>query len=55
MGGGGSKIDLDEPERLIEASACYAVMEDMAAALGDAYFCANIARDAALQGCGGVT
>jgi hypothetical protein len=41
---------LSDPDRPIEASTCYAAMEDMAAALGDLYFCANVARAAARSG-----
>lgn len=38
------------PDRLIESSTFYSVLEKMAAALGDRYFCANVAREAALHG-----
>jgi len=41
---------LTEPDRLVEASAFYAACEDMATALGDRYFCAEIAREAARRG-----
>ncbi|MCB1489282.1 MAG: helix-turn-helix transcriptional regulator [Bauldia sp.] len=41
---------LDDPNHLIVASALYSALEDMAVALGDSYFCANLARDAALRG-----
>lgn len=41
---------LSEPNHLVEAATLYAVFEDMATTLGDAYFCGGIARDIALKG-----
>lgn len=41
---------LTEPTLLIEASACYAAIEDMAKSLGDRYFAAQVALEAAETG-----
>ncbi|HUW73797.1 MAG TPA: AraC family transcriptional regulator ligand-binding domain-containing protein [Methyloceanibacter sp.] len=41
---------LTEPTLLIEASACYAAIEDMAESLGDRYFAAQVALEAAETG-----
>jgi len=48
-----NRIPLDaltDPALLIETSACYAAVEDMAASLGDRYFAAQVALDAARTG-----
>ena len=41
---------LHDPIQPVEAATLYAVFEDMADMLGDPYFCAGVARDAALKG-----
>ncbi len=41
---------LRDPKRLVEASAFYAALEDMADALKDPYFGATVARNAAFEG-----
>lgn len=41
---------LSDPDWLIEASAYYAAIEDMAASIGDPYFGARVAQDVARQG-----
>ena len=41
---------LRDPGKLIDAASCYCTLEDMAAALGDPYFCASVAIDVARKG-----
>lgn len=41
---------LSDPNLPVEASACYATLEDMAAELGDPFFCALTAQDIARRG-----
>lgn len=45
---------LNDPAMLIEASVFYSAMEDMAEALGDPYFCANVAIEVAKKGTPGL-
>ncbi|WP_218837256.1 AraC family transcriptional regulator [Pseudothioclava arenosa] len=45
---------LTDPEMLVEASACYAAMEDMAETLGDPYFGATVAIETARKGTPGL-
>ncbi len=41
---------LTDPAMLVEASACYSAMEDMAETLGDPYFGAKVAIETAMKG-----
>ena len=41
---------LSDPTMLVDASACYAAMEDMAESLGDVYFGAKVALETARKG-----
>jgi AraC-like DNA-binding protein len=45
---------LSDPSMLVEASACYAAMEDMAETLGDPYFGATVAIETARKGTPGL-
>jgi AraC-like DNA-binding protein len=45
---------LSDPAMLVEASACYAAMEDMAETLGDPYFGATVAIETARKGTPGL-
>jgi AraC-like DNA-binding protein len=45
---------LTDPAMLVEASACYSAMEDMAETLGDPYFAANVAIETAKSGSPGL-
>jgi AraC-like DNA-binding protein len=45
---------LSDPSMLVEASACYAAMEDMAETLGDPYFGATVAIETARKGTAGL-
>ena len=45
---------LTEPSMLIDAAACYSVMEDMAETLGDPYFAAKVAIETAKTGSPGI-
>ncbi len=45
---------LSDPSMLVEASACYAALEDMAETLGDPYFGATVAIETARKGTPGL-
>ena len=45
---------LTDPAMLVEARACYSVMEDMAETLGDPYFGAKVAIETAMKGTPGL-
>ncbi|MCU9846734.1 AraC family transcriptional regulator [Defluviimonas sp. WL0024] len=47
-------VALSDPSMLVEASACYAAMEDMAETLGDPYFGATVAIETARKGTPGL-
>ena len=49
-----SRSALTDPTMLLEANTCYAALEDMAEALGDPYFGANVAIEAAMKGTPGL-